>query len=426
MTFDILDRYPMDNSGILHMAVLGPGRSNIFRLEAVLTEPIRPDLLNRAFHRITPRFPCLVAGIRSGPLKHEVVPVTHLPEAEPDRQVMAPMNRAQLRRCAMRVLYRDHRIAVEFFHSLTDGFGGSVFLKALLAEYLRLRYGVALPESAGIPLPRQLPPAEESEDSFLTYAGAGGTPHTPVRAFQPCADSPRDGVHTVSGVFDVAPLLEAARCHGVSINTYLTAMLAESLMELQLSQKKPARRPVQIMVPANLRKRFPSRTLRNFSLYATVRMNAEQAAMSFEGLLRHIDSQLKNQLTREHFSKAMATNTIVDRNPLLHAVPLNLKCAAVRLGYQFVGECTTSLSMTNLGVIQFPEELRPYILGVNVLIGPRYLSAYNCSITSYNDRLSFNFVKTCAASELETIFFHKMTARGLVPRIFVDCTPVMV
>ncbi|MEZ4627989.1 MAG: hypothetical protein R2912_07880 [Eubacteriales bacterium] len=41
----------------------------------------------------------------------------------------------------MRVRYYHNRIAVEFFHVLTDGTGGQVFLQTLVAEYLRLKYG---------------------------------------------------------------------------------------------------------------------------------------------------------------------------------------------------------------------------------------------------------------------------------------------
>ena len=55
-----------------------------------------------------------------------------------------------IRKCAFRVLvYRD-RIAVEFFHALTDGTGGTIFLKTLLAEYLCRRYGVEIPATDGV------------------------------------------------------------------------------------------------------------------------------------------------------------------------------------------------------------------------------------------------------------------------------------
>jgi len=50
----------------------------------------------------------------------------------------------------------------------------------------------------------------------------------------------------------------------------LTAVMAKSIIQMQLHNSKYGQKlkPVQIMVPADLRRIFPSKTLRNFSLYA--------------------------------------------------------------------------------------------------------------------------------------------------------------
>lgn len=37
------------------------------------------------------------------------------------------------------------RIAVEFFHAVTDGTGGLIFLKTLVAEYLCQKYKINIP-----------------------------------------------------------------------------------------------------------------------------------------------------------------------------------------------------------------------------------------------------------------------------------------
>lgn len=47
------------------------------------------------------------------------------------------MSKHEARRCAFRVIVYENRIAVEFFHAVTDGNGGLVFLKSLVAEYLQ-------------------------------------------------------------------------------------------------------------------------------------------------------------------------------------------------------------------------------------------------------------------------------------------------
>ena len=61
----------------------------------------------------------------------------------------------------------ENRIAVEYFHSLTDGNGALVFLKSLTAEYLEQKYRVSIPFENGVLDRRELPKEEELEDSFL-------------------------------------------------------------------------------------------------------------------------------------------------------------------------------------------------------------------------------------------------------------------
>ena len=43
-----------------------------------------------------------------------------------------------------RIRYYDKRIAIEYFHALTDGYGGMTFLLTLTAEYLRLKKGLKI------------------------------------------------------------------------------------------------------------------------------------------------------------------------------------------------------------------------------------------------------------------------------------------
>ena len=45
------------------------------------------------------------------------------------RQPLTHMGGGELRVCCFRVLYYKRRMAVEFFHSLTDGTGGMVFIR---------------------------------------------------------------------------------------------------------------------------------------------------------------------------------------------------------------------------------------------------------------------------------------------------------
>lgn len=69
----------------------------------------------------------------------------------------------------IRVLCYRRRISVEFFHSLTDGTGGLVFLKTLLAQYLILTGHKAEFDNGALD-PKDSPSAGETLDAFTKIA----------------------------------------------------------------------------------------------------------------------------------------------------------------------------------------------------------------------------------------------------------------
>lgn len=110
--------------------------------------------------------------LRRGVFWYYLEQIPQAPEIQPEKScplAHAPFD--QVRRCALRVLVYHNRIAVEFFHALTDGTGGLIFLKTLLAEYLSEKYGLSVPAEQGVLGRLEEPDEEEFEDSFLRYAG---------------------------------------------------------------------------------------------------------------------------------------------------------------------------------------------------------------------------------------------------------------
>jgi len=416
---DFIKRYPVDNSAILHLAILKPGKANIFRFCANITEVVDPAALQKAVDNLTPKFPVLVAGIRSDLWQYYVVPVSQSPKVEPDTATIAYMDMEQIRRCAMRVLYRRHQISVEFFHSLTDGYGALIFLRHLVAEYFRIAHGIQCsPQELERTAPRFSEEAE-AEDGFLTYAGETTGPRNNVAAYQPGQNELIDRVNITTGKFRTADILDAAHRYGISMTTFLTAVMMESLRELQAS-KPLGQKAIQMMVPVNLRNLFPCKTLHNFSLYAVPRIGPEHLGEQFEEVVRKVDTQLKKQFTKEHLQAMLTSNVKLDRNPILQWIPLAIRCFFLRIAYVFFGGRTTCMSLSNLGRVQFPAEIEPYITGVAVHMSPRISSAYNCGVISYGDKLYINFSRCMKNPELEVLFFNKLSQHGCTPQVETD------
>ncbi len=405
--------YPLDNSAIVHLAVNNPRTTNTFRLSIYLREQIDPEILQKASDRVCPRFPTIAAGIAAGFFAHRVVPMSRPVQVQPENGLLKGMTASQIRRTGVRIIYQGNRISVEIFHSLTDGYGGWHFLKALAAEYLRLSQGLLLAPEACLITPELPMTAEEWEDSFLIHAGGKktGMVHVPSYQIQPQSpDAP--GIHYTTLILPVQALLTAARAHQATITTLLTAVMASSVMELQ-KQRENSGMPVAVMVPIDLRRRFPSRSLRNFSLYALPQMQPEEETLPLMELVDRIRRQLVEQLSDTQLRAMITGNVSIQRNPLLKWIPLKLKCTGIRLGYRFFGSGNSSISFSNLGPLLLPEDMKPHILRADCTLTPRIGGTYNSGAISCGDWLYLNISRNCAQPELERIFIRRLQELGL-------------
>lgn len=146
--------------------------SNLFRQSVTLTEEVDTRVLQDALDVTVKRFPSIAARLRKGAFWYYLQQVESAPQIREEYSYpLVFMSNEEMRRCAFRVIVHEDRIAVEFFHSLTDGTGAMIFLKSLTAEYLEQKYGISIPAEAGVLDRRQEPQEEELEDSFLKYAG---------------------------------------------------------------------------------------------------------------------------------------------------------------------------------------------------------------------------------------------------------------
>lgn len=402
--------FPVDNASILFLSLIRPYHTNSFRFSMELREPVCPEALQQAVDRITPRFPSVIAGLRQGFFHYKQVPAAAPPRVRPDPGILKPMEDQELRECCFRVYYKDCTVSIEAFHALTDGYGAITTFTTLIAEYLNLRHGLITPPSLTRLDPASEPQPEEVTDAFLDCADAPPQ-HLPSR-FSYLPPRPEDAdwqVRTSSLTMPVRPLLDAAHRYGVTLNTLLTTALAATVMEHQKKNHPGGRlKPVRIMVPADLRRLVGSRTLRNFSLYCLPTMEAEHHSLSFRELCAVFGDQLKQQLSKEALMAMVSYNVRTQNAWYFRYIPWKIKGAAMRLGYRFFGESNSSLTLTNLGVVRFPEELRPHIGNFQCCLTPRVSSPYGCTVMTYNDQVTLTMSRFCPEDGLGTLFFQKL------------------
>lgn len=401
--------YPIDNSAILYLAQMDPDHTNVYRFAMTLAEPVSPELLQQAADRVCPRFPTIFAGFREGPFSYSVIPAAAAPRVQRDPGLLKTMTWPEMERCAYRIYYSDCEIAIEAFHALTDGYGAIASFRTLAAEYLYLRHGLDSPERHGMLESGEPDWQTELRDSYLDYAGEKPSGAANRQAYQLVGESRDWQVKASVEPFSTRQLLAAAKESGVSVTAMLSGIMAEAIMELQKSRCRPGReKPVRIMVPIDLRRQFPSRTLRNFILYALPTLEPGEAALPRQERLRRLHQQLREQTAQKRLGTQIARNVRLQSSWLFRIMPLKLKCAAMRLIYRCFGECNSSITLTNLGPVPLSEELKPHIRGIEVHLTPRRGSPYNCALISCGDTTCISITRFGAMPELEPLFFSKL------------------
>ncbi len=407
----------LDNAAKIYPAARNQNWSSIYRLSATLTEPVDLPHLEKALDITLRRFPSIAVRLRKGVFWYYLQQLEKAPPISTEYSYpLTRMGREEVRRCAFRVIAYENRIAVEMFHSLTDGTGALIFLKSLTAEYIQQHYGAHVSATCGVLGRLEEPREAELEDSFPKYAG-------PIRASRAESDAWRiHGTPTRAGfqhltcfTLSTAQVRKKAKEQGVSVTCYLASAILLALQTMQAEKISYVRRrkPLKVQIPVNLRSIFPSQTLRNFALYTTPEIDPRLGAYSFPEICQVVKHKMGLDITPKQLSTKIAANVGSERLMAVRLMPLFVKNLVMKAVFDTVGEKKQCLSMSNLGNVQLPTEMRPYVQRMDFILGVQASGPYNCGVLSYGDRLYMNFIRDIEESELEYHLFRVLQEQGL-------------
>ena len=407
----------LDNAAKIYPAARRQNWSNVFRLSATLSEDVDKRALQSALDVTVRRFPSIGARLRRGVFWYYLQQLDHAPAlSEECSYPLTRMNRKEVRQCAFRVIVFKKRIAIEIFHSLTDGTGALIFLKSLVAEYLQQKYGLAIPAEKGVLGRLEEPSAEEMEDSFLKYAGRVNASRRENNAWKLYGTPESDGyLHLTCLRLSTAATLNKAHEYKVSLTTFLSAAMMMAIQNLQ-AQKVPhirRRQPVKVLIPVNLRRLFPSRTLRNFALYTVPEIDPRLGSYSFPEICRAVEHRMGLDIDPKVMSSKIATNVSSERLLAVRVLPLFVKNIVMKAVFNTVGEKKNCLSVSNLGAVELPEVMKPYVQRLDFILGTQATAPHNCGILSYNGNLYINIIRNIREPELEYHFYRVLRSLGL-------------
>ena len=411
----------LDNAAKIYPAAKRRNWNNFFRISATLTEPIDTGVLASALDVTARRFPSIAVRLRRGVFWYYLEEIPKTPPIQPEKScplAHAPFH--EVRQCAFRVLVYKNRVAVEFFHALTDGTGALVFVKTLLAEYLSEKYGLSVPAEKGVLGRLEEPAPEELEDSFARYAGDVTASRAESTAYHLSGTPERDGYKNLVTMMIPAEKLRAcAKKHGVSVTELLCAAMMQAIGELQ-AEKVPNvrhRKPVKVLIPVNLRNLFPSRSLRNFASYITPEIDPRTGDCSFSELCSLVHHKMGLENNRRTMRAKFAANVASERSPILRVMPLFIKNIAMKAVFDAVGECKSCLCLSNLGRVELPEVMVPYVQRMDFIIGVQARAPHDCGVVTWGDTVYINCIRSIQEPELEYRFYRVLHRLGLPVKV---------
>lgn len=415
------DWYRLDLSAIVYPTLQRRDFSSVYRLSVVLKEDIDPAVLQQAVDQVMPRFPTYKAAIRKGVFWRYLEPNNRPgPFVQPDvKNPCQPMHFKGNNRYLVRFYYYGGRIALEAHHSLGDGTGGMCLLMTVTARYLWLKEQVRIQPGGFVLDPESQPDPEELEDAYMRYANAKVCPPRPGEKTYRVRGTmePFYTLNIIDGIMSVSQVIAVAKRYNATITEYLNAVLIYALLQKQEQEKGRRQRPVKIAMPVNLRRFFPSKTLRNFITMIYPGVDPRLGDYTFPEIVEQIHNYMRYYLNEKLLRGDITTNAATQRHPLIRVVPLFIKDFVVRQFYTKVQDKNSSAGLTNMGALHVPETMKPYIERFDIYMGQPFSSRTNCAIISFGDVLTINFASSIIEADVERYFFRKLVQDGIHVRI---------
>ena len=404
--------YKLDNAALMYPMVSHGKSPAVFRMAVQLKEPVNPVVLQYALNDVYPRFPTICGTVVWGwfwpYIDKPSVPIVVKKQTKvPGRPIAVDARRSQIR-----VNYFGNQIAVEFFHSATDGSGGLLFLNSLLRCYFA-RLGIDC-DRTNCCDHRDNPTIEEVRDNFAKIAVRKNPPPCPpvIKSKVIKGTVWKNGKYTTyRGICSAKQLHDVARAHNASVTEFLGAVQLLALDKLAQATGCQDKRPIRVLIPVNLRKLYKVETVRNFSSYIFYQYNGQT---NLDEVIADIQQQTKEQMKDEYFRGMVSFNYNSGNNPILKPVPLAIKRMVVSAVVNGRGEGIVNCSsLSNLGVVKAPKEFEDLVVRYEFMLGRphRYTNCY--SVATYNDVCVISAISKYEERDCEREFFTTLAQLGV-------------
>ena len=388
----------------------------VYRVASYMKEAVDAEKLKQAVADLAARFPTYYVHYTPSFFNFYFSKATNLDIVHPETDYPCRPMTFEKNKPLFRVLYKEKRISVEFFHSITDGTGALTYLKTLVAHYLELQ-GFKIEKTCGILDINEKPRPSEIEDSFQKLSSRETIGRSESKAYQFLPPVKENYLQTTAGFIPVdrlkSVIKEKYKC---TITEYLVAVYMLAFIQ-QYKKNKKNKAPIKLCVPANLRPMYGSTTLRNFAMFANIGINPSERDYTFEELLKEVRVQMAYFLRKEYVGTVASKNVSDEKMLISKIAPVFLKKPVMKTCFHLFGERNYTSPFSNIGLEKIPASMAEHVEAFQAIIGETVKNRIYCSAVGLGNILTVTFSSVSENTEVQDFFFNYIKNEGVDFRI---------
>ncbi len=374
----------VDTASIMFTCLSSKKWGRTFRTAAVFRdEEIDPVLLRKAAEDMVERFPAVHSFLRKGFFWNYQEYTDKTPEIREEfSRPLLPITMRDDGRPDFRIVYHKRRIAMESAHHIGDGKGSAEYFTALIERYAELSKN---PDAPYNPKPFD---EEEISNAFQTYYQKGGpkAEKEDTVAYKFPGEIEKDFLQLVFAMISVAEIRKASKEKRMTVTEFLAAALILGAIK---NAKAPINEVICIGIPVNLRRFFPTKSIRNFTIQTKIDFHPQgRTDWTFDEVCDGVRGQLKERLAIEELQKQLNKFGSLVNNPVIKIVPNFIKLPVIRMMQHGSHSANTTI-LTNTGESELSESLRNRIERIDGVNG---------------DTSGYGLISTCSAVSANGIF----------------------
>ena len=404
--------YPLDSAAKIYPLSMRDNLMSVYRVSCYLKEDIVPEIYQIALLFTMKRFPTFRTSVRKGFFWHYLDGIKKRFHIHEEKKLPCSyINVSNIGKQSFKSLYYKNRISIECFHTLTDGTGATIFLSTLVVTYLKLLKEIQGTNNYVLDI-NERPKEEEAKDEFKgKVSKIKSQSLIEKKALQ--IDGKKSSVRPCQILhFDID--LNDIKKLSKEKNATITELML-SILFLTISYSTSKKGLIKIQVPVNMRKYYPSKTLRNFSLYVSINIPREDVK-DLDSTLLEVQRQLREKNTKYNLDELLKyTDNLIK---YLKFIPLFIKRPVAKLIYGYAGDKSQTTVLSNLGNIKLPKEIQKEVEKMDFVLGTAITNRASFSIITCNNILTLSISKLTTNTSVENSIYNILTQNNIKLKVY--------